>query len=44
MPANALSVKAPWEQCSFTEDNAFHHVPAPATDAAKEWGEVSVAD
>ena len=31
-------------QCSFTEDNAFHHMPAQTTDEAKEWGEVSVAD
>ena len=26
------------------EDNGFHHLPAPATDEAEEWGEVSVAD
>jgi len=35
---------APWEPRSFTEDNAFHHMPAQTTVEAKGWGEVSVAD
>ena len=44
LPANALSVKLTWEPPLLYGGQRVPPRAASATDEAKEWGEVSVAD